>query len=208
MRSVLAATAFAIICGATAAAQAPASAAEIAAQQESAASATFRYRAAIAGLLPLKAGVVAAEIGARSGFVARAMAAQVGPSGRVIASTLDPQMVAYMNERARTEGIANFTAVLGQPGATGLEPASVDAVAIVNAFSGFTQQAQMLQSIAAALKPGGAMLVVDLPREGVGAAQTGIDADDLVKLATAAGFKREAESTIVPGQYAIRFTKA
>jgi predicted methyltransferase len=84
----------------------------------------------------------------------------------------------------------------------------VDAVAIVNAFSGFTQQAQMLQSIAAALKPGGAMLVVDLPREGLGAAQTGIDADDLVKLATAAGFKREAESTIVPGQYAIRFTKA
>jgi cyclopropane fatty-acyl-phospholipid synthase-like methyltransferase len=185
----------------------PATPAEIAAAQENASSAVYRYRAAIAGLLPLKPGMVAAEIGAGSGFVARVMAPQVAPGGRVIASTLDPRMVGYMNDRARSEGLENFSAVLGQPAATGLEPASIDAAVVVNAFSAFTRQAEMLQSMAASLKPGGVLLIVDLPREGIGSAQVGIDADDLVKLAAAAGFKREAESSVVPGQYAIRFRK-
>jgi ubiquinone/menaquinone biosynthesis C-methylase UbiE len=151
--------------------------------------------------------MVAAEVAAGSGFVARAMVAQVGPTGRVIATTLDPKMAGYMTDRARTEGLANFSAVVSRPDATGLDPASVDAVAIVNAFSALPGQAEMLQLLSASLKPGGALLIVDLPREGQGASQIGIDADDVVKLAAAAGFKREAESSVVPGQYALRFRK-
>ncbi len=197
----------ALLCAPAAARPQPGSPAEIAAQQETAASAAFRYRAAIAGLLQLKPGMVAAEVGAGSGFVARAMASQVGPAGRVIATTPDSKMAGYMAERARADGLANFSAILASPDASGLESASVDAVAVVNAFSAFPHQAEMLRSLAAALKPGGALLIVDLPREGIGTAQVGIDADDVVKLATAAGFKREAESSVVPGQYAIRFRK-
>ena len=202
------ATAVAILlCAGAAAQEKSPSPIEIAAQQESASNAAYRYRAAIAGLLPLDAGSVAAEIGARSGFVARAMASQVGATGRVIAVALDPRMAAYMNERARAEGIQNLSAVLGQSAGTGLDAASIDAAVLVNVFSTLTKQAEMLQSVAAALKPGGALLIVDIPREGIGAAQAGIDADDVVTLASAAGLKREAESSVVPGQYAIRFRK-
>ena len=208
MRTPLSALALACLLGVPAVAlEQPGSPEEMAAKHENASVAAFRYRAAIAGLLELEPGMVAAEVGAVSGYVARAMASQVGPNGRVIASTLEPRMVVYMGQRAESEGLKNFSTVLGQPAATGLEPASVDAAVVVNAFSAFTRQADMLQAIAAALKPGGALLVVDLPREGVGSAQVGIDADDLVKLATTAGFKREAESSVVPGQYAIRFRK-
>ena len=196
-----------LLCAVGAAQEESLSPVEIAAQQESASNAAYRYRAAIAGLLPLKPGSVAAEIGARSGFVARAMASQVGATGRVIAVTLDPRMVAYMNERARAEGIQNLSATLGQPTATGLDAASIDAAVLVNVFSTLTKQAGMLQSIATALKPGGALLIVDIPREGIGSALAGIDADDVVTLASAAGLKREAESSVVPGQYAIRFRK-
>jgi len=57
------------------------------------------------------------------------------------------------------------------------------------------------------LKPGGALVIVDLPAESVGSRVVGIDADDVVQLASAAGLKREAESTVVPGHYAIRFRK-
>ena len=116
-------------------------------------------------------------------------------------------MVAYMNARARDEGLKNFNAVQGQPTASGLEPASVDAVAIVSAFSFFDHPGEMLQSISTALKPGGMMLIVDLPREGQGASETGIDADEVVALATAAGFQRVSENGIVPGHYVIRFRK-
>jgi len=212
MRIPLSAPALACLLAAAAAAPAvaheqPGSPEEMAAKQENASVAAFRYRAAIAGLLQLKPGMVAAEVGTVSGFVARAMASQVGPDGRVIASTLEPRMVVYIAQRAQSEGLKNVSVVLAQPATTGLEPASVDAVVVVNAFSGFTRQGDMLQAIAASLKPGGALLIVDLPREGVGNAQVGIDADDLVKLASAAGFTREAESSVVPGQYAIRFRK-
>lgn len=196
-----------LLCAPAAARGQPGSPAEIAAQQESASSAVFRYRAAIAGLLQLKPGMVAAEVDTAVGFVARAMSSQVGPSGRVVATTRDPKMAGYMTERARADGLTNFSAAVAPPDASGLESASVDAVAIVNAFGAMPNQAGMLRSLAAALKPGGALLIVDLPREGIGAAQIGIDADDVVKLATAAGFKREAESSVVPGQYAIRFRK-
>jgi cyclopropane fatty-acyl-phospholipid synthase-like methyltransferase len=208
MSSLFSALAIACLLGASAGApEQPETPAETAARLENASSAAFRYRAAIAGLLQLKPGMVVAEVGAVSGFMARAMAPQVGPGGRVVAITIDPRMAAYITERGRAEGIANLSAAIAQPDATGLEAGSIDAAVVVNAFSAFTRQAGMLQSIAAALKPGGALLIVDLPREGIGPSQVGMDADDLVKLAAGAGFKREAESSVVPGQYAIRFRK-
>jgi precorrin-6B methylase 2 len=180
---------------------------ERAEQLESPSRPVYRYRVAIASLLQLKPGMTAAEVGAGSGFVARQMAAQVGPEGKVIAADLDGRMVAYMNERARLEGLANFKAVQAQPASAGLDPGSVDAVAIVNALSGFNRKAEMLQSVAASLKPGGLLLVVDFPREGQGAAAAGLDVDEAVALVTAAGFDRLNENSIVPGQYALRFRK-
>jgi arsenite methyltransferase len=179
----------------------------MAAQFESEGRAVYRYRVAIAGLLQLKSGMTAAEIGAGSGFLARVMAAQVGSAGRVIATELDPKMVEYMNARASKEGIGNFSAIQGRADATGLQPASVDAIAIVNTLSFVDKREAMLASAAGALKPGGALLVVDFPLEGVGPRQQGIDAEDVIALAAAAGLRREAESGVVPGHYAIRFRK-
>lgn len=207
MRRLVSAPALACLFGAIVASAQPRTPAEIAAAHENASSAAFRYRVAIASLLQLKPGMVAAEIGTTSGFVARAMVPQVGPTGRVIATTTDAKMAGYMADRARSEGLATLSTLVAKPDTSGLEPASVDAIAVVNTFSTFPHQPEMLQSLAASLKPGGALLIVDLPREGQGASQVGIDAEDLVKLATAAGFKREAESSVVPGQYAIRFRK-
>jgi precorrin-6B methylase 2 len=199
-------TVAAIWIGCTAAAQEAPTPVEAAARIERDANASYRYRAAIASLLQLKPGMVAAEAGATSGYIARAMAAQL-TSGRVIASTFDPAMAAYMRQRAAADAVQNFTVVTAQPGSTALDPASVDAIAIVDAFGTAPRQADLMASLAAALKPGGALLVVDLPQESVGGKVTGIEADDVVALAAAAGLAREAESGIVPGHYAIRFRK-
>jgi ubiquinone/menaquinone biosynthesis C-methylase UbiE len=196
----------ALLAGATAASQ-PATPTELAAKWESPSQAVFRYRVAIAGLLDLKPGMAAAEVGATTGFVARAMAAQVGANGRAIAVVADERVAAFVRDRAKTEGEANVTAVVAKPGASGLGAASVDAIAMADAFSTVADQRALLRDLSAALKPGGALLIVDFAREGQGATQAGIDADDVVALATAAGFKREAESSVVPGHYALRFRK-
>jgi len=179
----------------------------MAAEFESATRAVFRYRVAIVGLMELKPGMTAADIGAGSGFLARLMAEQVGATGKVIATELDRRMVDYMDARAQADGLRNFSAVQGQATSTGLAPRSVDAVALVNVLSFFDRPREMLESIAESLKPGGLMLVVDLPREGQGTSETGKDADEVVALATKAGFARVNENGIVPGHYAIRFRK-
>lgn len=180
---------------------------EMAKQFETASRPAFRYRAAITGLMQLKPGMTAAEIGAGSGFLARMMAQAVGPSGKVIATELDPKMVGYMNERARADGLTNFTAVQGSATATGLDPVSVDAIALVNTYSFFDRPKEMMQSIAQAVRPGGLLLIVDVPATGSGADASGAEAEDVIASAAAAGFTLQDESAVVPGQYAIRFRR-
>ena len=169
--------------------------------------ALFRYRAAIAGLMQIKPGMTVAEVGAGSGYLARFLAEKVGPQGRAIANELEPKMVAYMNERAAKEGIKNFTAIRGQANSTGFEAGSIDAIAAVYAFSFFDQPEAMLKSMHASLKPNGLLLIVDLPREGLDKTSPGMDADEVVALADAAGFNRAGENGVVPGHYSLIFRK-
>ena len=154
------------------------------AAQGTASTAVYRYRAAIAALLQLKPGMVVAEVGATPGVIGPEMAPLVAPGGRVITASLDRKT-----------------------GSTNLEPGSVDAVALVGVFGAIDAHQKLLEGAALALKPGGALLVVDVPQENDGKKITGIEADDVVRLATGAGLTREAESGIVPGHYAIRFRK-
>jgi ubiquinone/menaquinone biosynthesis C-methylase UbiE len=165
----------------------------------------YRYRTAIASLLQLKPGMTAVEIGAGSGFVARELAVQVGPRGTVIATELEPKLVAWMREQAKARGLAQFTAMEGRVDGAGLEPASADGILMVNTFSYLEKPEAVLASAAAALKPDGMLVIVDFAMEGSGATRAGIDVEDVIRLATAAGFERVNESSLVPGHYAVRF---
>jgi predicted methyltransferase len=152
--------------------------------QGNAATAVYRYRAAIAALLQLKPGMVAAEVGAGPAVLASELTPLVGANGRVVTGTLDRQT-----------------------GAIGVEAASADAVALIEVLAATDRHKDVIDRAAAALKPGGALLVVDVPQENDGRKTVGLEADDVVTLAAAAGLKREAESGIVPGHYSIRFRK-
>ena len=182
-------------------------AAAFAAEFEEPSRALFRYRAAMTGLMQVNTGMTVGEVGAGSGYLSRYIAGQVGPGGRVYANELEDKMVAYMKARAVREGLANFTAVQGTATSTGFPAASLDAVAAVYAFSFFDDREAMLKSMHASLKPGGVMLIVDLPSEQVGSAMVGVDAEDVTKQATAAGFTYVRENGVVPGHYALIFRK-
>lgn len=155
-----------------------------AAPQADTSSAVYRYRAAIAALLQLKPGMIAAEVGATPGVIAPEMKPQVAANGQVVSAALDRKT-----------------------GATDLQPASVDAIALIEALTVVDAHSPLFDGLGKAVKPGGVLLVVDVPQENDGKRAIGLEADDVVKLATAAGFSREAESGIVPGHYAIRFRK-
>lgn len=169
--------------------------------------ALFRYRAAIATLMQVKPGMTVAEVGAGSGYLSRFLAEKVGPQGRVIANELEPKMVTYMTQRATKEGIKNLTVVQGATTSAGFEPASIDAMAAVHTFSFFDQPEAMLKSMNASLKANGLLLIVDAPREALEKTAPGMDAEEVVTLAEAAGFTRVGENGIVPGHYSLIFRK-
>lgn len=182
-------------------------AAAFAAEFEDPARAIFRYRAAMSGLMGVKPGMAVGEVGAGSGALSRFNAGKVGPDGHVYANELEPKMVEHMRTRAAQEGLKNFTAVQGTATSTNFPPASLDAIAVVYALSFFDHREPMMRSISDALKPGGLLLVVDIPSEQVGEAMVGIDAEDVIALAGAAGLVRERENGVVPGHYALIFRK-
>jgi hypothetical protein len=51
------------------------------------------------------------------------------------------------------------------------------------------------------------MLIVDFPRSGTGPNLSGVDADDVIAAAKAAGFQHVDEIGVVPGHYSLRFRK-
>ncbi len=182
-------------------------AAAFAAEFEKPSRALFRYRAAMAGLMGVKPGMRAGEVGAGSGYFSRYVAEKVGPDGHVYANELEPKMVEHMKARAATEGVKNLTVVQGTVSSTGFEPGSLDAIAALYSVSFFDDREGMLRSIHDSLKPGGLLLVVDIPSEQVEDRMLGIDAEELIAVAGAAGLKRERENGVVPGHYALIFRK-
>ena len=182
-------------------------AAALAAEFEEPSRALFRYRAAMAGLMGVKPGMKVGEVGAGSGHLSRYIADKVGAEGHVFANELEPKMVEYMRSRAAKDGLKNFTTVQGTTSSTGFEPGSLDAIAAVYTLSFFDDREGMMKSISDSLKPGGLLLVVDIPSEQVNGRMVGIEVDDVIALAAVAGLKRERENGVVPGHYALIFRK-
>ncbi|HEY0872573.1 MAG TPA: class I SAM-dependent methyltransferase [Vicinamibacterales bacterium] len=182
-------------------------AAAFAAEFEEPSRALYRYRAAMAGLIGVKPGMNVGEVGAGSGSFSRYVAEKVGPDGHVYANELEPRMVEYMKAQAVKDGLQNLTVVQGAISSTGFQPASLDAIAAIFALSFFDDRDGMLKSIHDSLKPGGLLLVVDIPSEQVGERTLGIDVEDVIAAAASAGFRHERENGVVPGHYALIFRK-
>ncbi len=124
----------------------------------------YARRSDIVAAAGAKAGMTVADVGAGTGFMAMLFAKQVGPNGRVIAADISKPFVAAIAERAKKEGVANLTTVVGTQTETGLPADSADIVFTSDVYHHFEQVAATLASIKRALKPGGRFIVVDFER--------------------------------------------
>jgi len=110
--------------------------------------------------LALAPAMVVADIGAGTGYFAVRLARAV-PAGSVIATDVEPDMVRYLTERAKREGLANLRAVATPPDSPELAPASVDRVLVVDVWHHLGDRVAYAKRLAAALRPGGRIAVVD-----------------------------------------------
>lgn len=113
--------------------------------------------------LDLTPTMTVADIGAGTGYFAIRLARAV-PQGEVIATDVEPDMVRFIHERAHREGLANLRAVRATHEASGLAPQSVDRILVVNVWHHLGDRDAYARDLAAALEPGGRVLVVEFHR--------------------------------------------
>jgi ubiquinone/menaquinone biosynthesis C-methylase UbiE len=126
-------------------------------------------------LFELKPGMTVADVGAGFGAWTMELAKVVGPSGRVYASDIGAAQLAALREAAKKH--SNVTVVEGAATSTNLPAGCCDAVLIRDAYHHLTEPDPIVKSLAAALKPGGRLAVIDFPPRTNSEVPTGVPAN-------------------------------
>lgn len=114
-------------------------------------------------LMELKPGMTIADVGAGFGAWTVRFARFVGPSGRVYATDIGTAQLSALRDAATREGLTTVTVIEGAPSSTNLPALCCDAILIRDAYHHLTQPEAIINSFAAALKPGGQLAVIDFP---------------------------------------------
>jgi len=149
-----------------------------------------------------------ADIGAGTGYFAVRFAHML-PRGRVYGVDLEPDMVKYLNERAKKEKLANLSAVQASP-ADARIPSAVDLVILVDVYHHIDKRADYFAKLRTSLKPGGRIAVIDFkPDAPTGPPKNARIAPGRVTTEMKnAGYVIDSEHAFLPNQYFLVFKPA
>ena len=155
--------------------------------------------------LALKPDAAVADIGAGTGYFSMRLARMV-PGGRVYAVDLEPDMVKYLAERAKREGLKNVVAVQAKAGNPAL-PAKADLVLLVDVYHHVENRQRYFRGLLESLKPGGRVVVIDFRMDSPeGPPKSArIAPDDVKKEMQNAGYGLAQEHDFLPRQYYLVF---
>ncbi len=123
------------------------------------------HRAELVAALGLRPGMAIADVGAGTGLFTLAFADAVGPTGTVYAVDLIPGFLAHIRAKLEKARIDHVRLVQGTDRSAELPPASVDIVFMSDAYHHLEYPQHVLAGLRAALRPGGALWVIDFQRE-------------------------------------------
>jgi cyclopropane fatty-acyl-phospholipid synthase-like methyltransferase len=163
---------------------------------------------AVVTALALKPDAKVADVGAGTGYFAVRLARAV-PQGRVYGVDIEPDMVRYLGERARREGLAHLTAVLGEPHDAKL-PEPVDLVLVVDTYHHISERVAYFQGLRTKLVPGGRLAIIDFREESPKGppSQHKLAPEQVEAELKAAGYRRVASHDFLPDQYFLVFEAA
>ena len=150
-----------------------------------------------------------ADLGAGSGWFTIKLAGRVGPNGMVYAEDIQRPMIQAIKIRVDRLGLKNVTTVLGKSTDPQI-PVPVDAVLICDAYHEMEQPVALLRNMAAKLKPGGRIGIVDFTKDGGGPGpekDDRVDPDAVIRDVQAAGLVLRSRETFLHYQYMLVFEK-
>jgi len=155
--------------------------------------------------LAIADGSAVADIGAGAGWFTIHLARRVGPNGIVYAQDVQRQMLEAIRRRVAREGLQNVETRLGADSAPNLPSGALDAVLVVDVYPEVENRVTFLRNLAASLKPGGRLGIVNYKpgRGGPGPAPgegLRVDATSVEQDAQAAGL-RVSVRQVLPYQY-------
>jgi predicted methyltransferase len=155
--------------------------------------------------LALKPDAVIADIGSGTGYFSVRFA-NMTPKGRVYGVDTEPDMVKFLADRAKREGLNNITAVPGAPDNPRL-PEKVDLIILVDVYHHVGDRERYFRQLQNSLKPGGRLAVIDFRMDSPEGPPTSARiAPDRVKAELKrAGYALAKEHTFLPNQYFLVF---
>ena len=115
--------------------------------------------------LNLSKDTVIADIGAGSGYFTFRLCRKV-PDGQVLAVDIQQEMLDYIEaKKQKKQNAGNVRTLLGSITDPNLEPDSVDAVLLVDAYHEFSHPWEMMQGIVRGMRPGGKLYLVEYRAE-------------------------------------------
>lgn len=125
----------------------------------------FAKRREIVDSLEIRPGDAVGDIGAGTGLFLKPLSVAVGESGKVYAVEISPSFIRHLKQRVQAESLENAQVVYCSDREANLAKNSVDRLLICDVYHHFEFPDSTMQSLYAALRPGGLLVVVDFYRE-------------------------------------------
>lgn len=113
----------------------------------------------------IRQGSSIADIGGGSGYFSRPFAKAVGPEGVVYCCDLATNLMDYLQESSKKEGLDNIVTVYAATDRPMIPPASVDIIFFCNTNHHLGERVPYYSGLEKLLRPGGRVVVVDWKNE-------------------------------------------
>ncbi|HEY7403870.1 MAG TPA: methyltransferase domain-containing protein [Candidatus Angelobacter sp.] len=147
-------------------------------------------------ILGIRDGVNVADIGAGSGWFTVRAAKRVGTTGIVYAVDINPEAIAYINQRTKKDGIGNVRAILSKEDDPGLSKNAIDSVLLLKTYHEVAHPVLLLKNLRNSLRGGARVGIIDKNGNGE---DHGVSRDVVIQEAGQAGYELLEQYDFVKG---------
>ena len=147
--------------------------------------------------------LVVGDIGSATGYFPARFARRL-PNGMVFGADIEPEMVFFLNDRARREGLQNLISILASPDDPHF-PRPVDLVFICNTYHHIDERIGYFERLKQQLAPGARIVIVDYRVDSQRGPPHKLEHGRVEREMREAGYRLDASYDFLPEQYFLVF---